>query len=127
VVRARRATTRHLPRAAARFSGIPIRGGALWHHVRMTLEDFTRRLGTVLAASSLGVLVVALLVAAAGANATPEVATLHHLFGIALTVLGLVMLVVGLALASMVSAPRRPSHRGKSHQRAGVDEAHGTD
>jgi hypothetical protein len=59
---------------------------------------------------SLGVLVVALLCAIGGDHGAPGVATLHHLFGLTLAVLGVVLLTVGLALTSLVppgSAPPR--------------------
>ena len=68
----------------------------------MTIEDFTRRLGLTLVFSGLGVLVVALLCAIGGENATDSaVASLHHLFGLALAVAGTVMVMVGSTLASM--------------------------
>jgi hypothetical protein len=66
-------------------------------------------MGTVLSMCSLGVLVIALLCAMGGANGVPEVATLHHLFGLALAVMGFVLLAVGIALASLVP-PKWASH-----------------
>ena len=51
---------------------------------------------------SLGVLVVAVVCALGGENGVPAVATLHHLFGLTLAVLGLVLFAVGVALTSLV-------------------------
>jgi hypothetical protein len=68
----------------------------------MTLEDLSRRVGTVLAMCSVGVLVTALLCAIGGAGAGPTVASLHHLFGLTLAVLGFVMFAVGVSLSSLV-------------------------
>ena len=83
----------------------------------MTLEDLARRLGTVLVVSSMGVLFVALMCGVGGSADMPVVQTIHHLFGVALAVLGFVMLIVALALLSLAPPPKSSPKAGSTHQR----------
>ena len=91
---------------------LSVRGSAdlaseVCQHAPMTLEDLSQRVGAVLALCGMGALVVAFLCAIGGEGTTPEVASLHHLFGLTLAVLALVMIAVGIALTTLV--PSRAS------------------